>query len=135
MTSSLRRVDRWAPGHPIVFATSSWSDHREWEPQVRWFSRATGASRSTPAAPAVRCARDPEQYGWELAVADLLAVLDGLDVPAAHLVGLSMGGYVVLEFGVLRHPDRASAGVARGSGVRVRVRGARHLADCRRCRR
>jgi pimeloyl-ACP methyl ester carboxylesterase len=58
---------------------------------------------------------DRDEYGWELAVADLLAVLDGLGIDRAHVVGLSMGGYAVLQFG-LRHPERASAIVAAGAG-------------------
>jgi pimeloyl-ACP methyl ester carboxylesterase len=57
----------------------------------------------------------PEQYGWEFAVADLLAVLDALELPTAHLVGLSMGGYAVLQF-ALRHPERTTAVVAAAAG-------------------
>ena len=36
---------------------------------------------------------------------DLLALLDGLDLPRVHLVGASMGGMIVLEF-ALAHPGR-----------------------------
>ncbi|WP_229192700.1 alpha/beta fold hydrolase [Bradyrhizobium brasilense] len=37
---------------------------------------------------------------------DILAVLDHIGAPKAHIVGLSMGGFATLHFG-LRHPDRA----------------------------
>jgi pimeloyl-ACP methyl ester carboxylesterase len=109
-------VESTGEGHPIVFVHEFASDHREWEPQVRWFSRAyrciTYNARGYPPSDVPA---DPDQYGWEHAVGDLLAVLDGLDVPVAHLVGLSMGGYAVLQFAI-HHPDRASAVVAAAAG-------------------
>jgi pimeloyl-ACP methyl ester carboxylesterase len=49
------------------------------------------------------------------AVADAIAVLDGLGLPAAHVVGLSMGGFTALHL-VLRHPDRVLSAVAAGAG-------------------
>src|SRR4051794_9724988 len=109
-------VEATGAGHPIVFVHEFASDHREWEPQVRWFSRAyrcvTYNARGYPPS---GVPEDPMQYGWEYAVADLLAVLDGLQLPTAHVVGLSMGGYAVLQF-ALRHPDRVSAVVAAAAG-------------------
>jgi pimeloyl-ACP methyl ester carboxylesterase len=109
-------VEETGDGHPIVFVHEFGSDHREWEPQVRWFSRhyrcITYNARGYPPS---AVPDDPEQYGWQFAVADLLAVLDGLDLPVAHVVGLSMGGYAVLQF-ALQHPDRVSAVVAAGAG-------------------
>lgn len=109
-------VETTGGGRPIVFVHEFASDHREWEPQVRWFSRShrciTYNARGYPPSDVPD---DPEQYGWEHAVADLLAVLDGLDIPVAHLVGLSMGGYAVLQF-ALQHPDRVSSVVAAAAG-------------------
>ncbi len=109
-------VETTGEGYPIVFVHEFASDHREWEPQVRWFSRSyrcvTYNARGYPPSDVPD---DPEQYGWEHAVGDLLAVLDGLDLPAAHVVGLSMGGYAVLQFAI-RHPDRVSAVVAAAAG-------------------
>jgi pimeloyl-ACP methyl ester carboxylesterase len=109
-------VEESGEGYPIVFVHEFASDHREWEPQVRWFSRSyrcvTYNARGYPPSDVPE---DAEQYGWEFAVADLLAVLDGLDIPVAHLVGLSMGGYAVLQFALL-HPERTSAVVAAAAG-------------------
>jgi pimeloyl-ACP methyl ester carboxylesterase len=109
-------VEECSDGYPIVFVHEFASDHREWEPQVRWFSRAyrciTYNARGYPPSDVPE---DRERYGWEWAVADLLAVLDGLGIERAHVVGLSMGGYAVLQFG-LRHPDRVSAVVAAAAG-------------------
>ena len=46
---------------------------------------------------------------------DALAVLDGLAVAQAHIVGLSMGGFATLHFG-LNHPDRALSLTVAGAG-------------------
>ena len=58
---------------------------------------------------------DPAAYSQERAVADAVAVLDGLGIPAAHVVGLSMGGFAALHL-ILRHPDRVLSAVAAGTG-------------------
>lgn len=50
-------------------------------------------------------------YGWEFYVDDIAAVMQGLAIECAHVVGLSMGGYAALQFG-LRYPEKASAVVA-----------------------
>src|SRR5207245_914642 len=46
---------------------------------------------------------------------DIRAVLDGLAIPAAHIVGLSMGGFATLHFG-LAYPERALSLVVAGCG-------------------
>jgi len=103
-------------GYPIVFVHEFGADLREWEGQVRAFSRdyrciAFNARGYPPSdVPA-----DPAQYGWEFARDDILAVMDGLGLDRAHLVGLSMGAYAVVTFG-LTYPGRASALVAAGCG-------------------
>src|SRR5690554_2519767 len=94
-------------GTPLVFVHEFSGDHLSWEPQVRHFSRRyrciTYAARGyTPSD----VPEDPAAYSQDLAVADLLAVLDGLNIDQAHVVGLSMGGFTTLHFG-LRHPERA----------------------------
>lgn len=103
-------------GYPIVFVHEFGADAREWELQVRAFSRhyrciAFNARGYPPSA----VPTDPAQYGWEFSRDDILAVLDGLRIDRAHLVGLSMGAYAAVAFG-LRYPDRASALVAAGCG-------------------
>ena len=106
-------------GTPVVFVHEFSGDHRSWEPQVRYFSRryrcVTYDARGYPPS---GVPPDPAAYSQDLAVADLLAILDHLEIDRAHIVGLSMGGFTTLHFG-LRHPDRARslaiAGVGYGS--------------------
>ena len=103
-------------GTPLLFLHEFAGDHRSWEPQVRYFSAryrcVTYAARGYPPSgvPA-----DPAAYSQERAVADAVAVLDGLGIAAAHVVGLSMGGFAALHL-TLRHPDRVLSTVAAGTG-------------------
>jgi pimeloyl-ACP methyl ester carboxylesterase len=62
---------------------------------------ARGHGRSAPAA-------DPEEYGYEVLAADLLAVLDGRAIERAVLAGASMGAHTIVRF-ALEHPERAAA--------------------------
>lgn len=110
-------VEEAGTGHPIVFVHEFGSDLREWEAQMRHFSRSYRCiAYNARGYPPSDVPDALNSYGWEHAVADIVAVMDGLGLATAHLVGLSMGGYAVLQFG-LAHPDRASAIVAAGAGT------------------
>ncbi len=58
---------------------------------------------------------DPGAYSQTRAVADAIAVLDGLGIDRAGVVGLSMGGFTALHM-VLAHPDRIISAVVAGAG-------------------
>ena len=58
---------------------------------------------------------DPAAHSQKRAVADAIAVLDGLGIGQAHVVGLSMGGFTALHL-VLAHPDRITSAVVAGAG-------------------
>jgi len=103
-------------GAPLLFIHEFAGDHRSWEPQVRFFGHGyrcvTYAARGYPPSgvPA-----DPAAYSQQRAVADAVAVLDGLGIDRAHVVGLSMGGFTALHL-ALRHPARARSAVVAGAG-------------------
>ena len=103
-------------GEPLLFIHEFAGDHRSWEPQVRFFSGGyrclTYAARGYPPSgvPA-----DGAAYSQDRAVADAVAVLDGLGVGRAHVAGLSMGGFTALHL-VLRHPGRVASAVVAGAG-------------------
>jgi pimeloyl-ACP methyl ester carboxylesterase len=109
-------VEETGQGEPLLFIHEFAGDHRSWEPQVRHFSAAyrcvTYAARGyLPSdVPA-----DPAAYSQGRAVADAVAVLDGLGIRAANVVGLSMGGFTTLHL-ALYHPDRVRAAVVAGAG-------------------
>ena len=103
-------------GTPVVFVHEFAGDMRSWEPQVRHFSRRyqviTFNARGYPPS-----AVPPEasSYSQLRAVADILAVMDHAGVAKAHIVGLSMGGFATLHFG-LHHADRALSLCVAGCG-------------------
>jgi pimeloyl-ACP methyl ester carboxylesterase len=103
-------------GIPIVFVHEFGGDHRSWQPQIRYFSRryqcVTFGARGYPPSDVPA---NVERYSQALAADDILAVMDALDLQRAHIVGLSMGGFATLHFG-LRHPDRAMSLVIAGAG-------------------
>jgi pimeloyl-ACP methyl ester carboxylesterase len=104
-------------GFPIVFSHEFAGDHRSWEPQVRFFARryrcVTYNHRGYPPSSAPD---DPQAYAQDLLIADLKALLEHLSIGQAHLVGLSMGANVVLNF-ALRHPDLCRSIVVAGCGT------------------
>ena len=103
-------------GEPLLFIHEFAGDHRSWEPQVRFFSAAyhcvTYAARGYPPSDVPT---DPDKYSQDRAIADAIAVLDGLQIDRAHLVGLSMGGFTALHL-AMTHPDRVRSAVVAGAG-------------------
>lgn len=103
-------------GTPVVFVHEFAGDLRSWEPQVRYFSRryrciAYNARGFPPSGVPER----QESYTQARACDDIRAVLDGLGIDRAHVVGLSMGGFATLHFG-LTYPDRALSLLVGGCG-------------------
>jgi len=106
-------------GYPIIFIHEFASDIRGWDAQIRYFSRAYRCiAFNARGYPPSDVPEDAACYGWELAVDDIAAVMRGLSIERAHLVGLSMGGYAALQF-ALRYPHKVgvifAASVGSGS--------------------
>jgi pimeloyl-ACP methyl ester carboxylesterase len=103
-------------GTPVVFVHEFAGDIRSWEPQLRFFGRryrcvafnARGYPPSTVPA-------DPGAYSQARATDDIAAVIRGLNLASAHVVGLSMGAFATLHLG-LRHPSLARSLSAAGVG-------------------
>jgi pimeloyl-ACP methyl ester carboxylesterase len=103
-------------GTPIVFVHEFAGDHRSYEPQMRFFSRRYRCiAYNARGYPPSDVPADPARYSQDRARDDIRAVLDGLKIDKAHVVGLSMGGFATLHFG-MRYPDRALSIVVAGCG-------------------
>ncbi|MGH7073511.1 MAG: alpha/beta fold hydrolase [Stellaceae bacterium] len=103
-------------GFPVLFIHEYASDHREWESQMRHFSRSYRAiAYSARGYPPSDVPEDDAAYGYEAARDDAAAVLAHLGINEAFIVGLSQGAYATLQFG-LRYPQMARALVVAGVG-------------------
>jgi pimeloyl-ACP methyl ester carboxylesterase len=103
-------------GYPIIFIHEFASDMRGWENQILHFSRGYRCvTYNTRGYPPSDAPEEAASYSWQFGVDDIDAVMWGLKIKRAHLVGLSMGGYAALQF-ELRYPGKASAIVAAGVG-------------------
>ncbi len=103
-------------GLPIVFVHEFAGDHRSWEPQVRFFSRRyrciTYNARGYPPS---EVPTEPTAYSQDRATDDVAAVMRSADIDSAHVVGLSMGGFATVHFG-LRYADMAKSVTIAGCG-------------------
>jgi pimeloyl-ACP methyl ester carboxylesterase len=100
-----------SPGNqtPLLLSHGYGASSAMWEPNVAalaadrpvitWDMRGHGRSDSPD---------DQEQYSHPACVADMAALLDQAGAERAVLGGLSLGGFLSLEF-VLEHPDRVDA--------------------------
>ena len=103
-------------GTPLVFVHEFAGDARSWELQLGHFGRryravAFNARGYLPSD----VPPDSSSYSQARAADDIAAVLDGMGVEKAHIVGLSMGGFATLHFG-FRHPGRALSLCVAGCG-------------------
>ena len=103
-------------GVPLVFAHEFSSDARSWEAQVSHFSRYYRCT--------VYCARGyppsdvpsmVDAYNQTRAAQDLADVVRSMCDGPAHVIGLSMGGFAALHFG-LRYPQLVRSLVVAGVG-------------------
>lgn len=109
-------VEEAGQGTPIVFVHEYAGDYRTWEPQMRFFSRAhrcvTYSQRGYPPSDVPN---EPAKYGQDIAVDDVIAVMDALKIDKAHVVGHSMGALTALLVGI-KYPQRCLSVTAAGCG-------------------
>jgi pimeloyl-ACP methyl ester carboxylesterase len=102
-------------GTPIVFVHEFGGDHRSWEPQVRHFARRYRCiAYNARGYPPSDVPEDFERYSQARARDDIRCVLDALGLQRAHVVGLSMGAFATLHFGMTYGHRALSITVAGG---------------------
>ncbi|WP_306130357.1 alpha/beta fold hydrolase [Roseovarius sp. MMSF_3350] len=109
-------VESTGRGLPIVFVHEFAGDHRSWEPQVRYFGRRYRCfSFSARGYIPSDVPENVDAYNQEAWVEDIANIIrETVKVPA-HIIGLSMGGYATLNFG-LAHPEMCRSLVIASAG-------------------
>jgi len=104
--------DEAGGGRPLLLIHAGIADRRMWRDVMPALAR-----QFRVIAPDLRAYGDtpipPAPFSW---TADLLALLDALDVDRAHVMGVSMGGQVALDLALAR-PDRVDHLVLVGAGI------------------
>lgn len=104
-------------GTPLVFCHEFAGDYRSWESQVGFFSRnyevITYCARGYPPSDVPDSV---DLYSQSQFVNDLKGLLTTLNVEKVHLVGLSMGGNVALNFAI-SFPGMVFSLVVAGTGT------------------
>jgi pimeloyl-ACP methyl ester carboxylesterase len=94
-------------GAPVIFVHEFAGDLRSYEMQLRHFGKRYRAiAYNARGFPPSDVPENVSSYSQARAADDILAVLDHIGAAKAHIVGISMGGFATLHFG-LRHPTRA----------------------------
>lgn len=88
-------------GIPIVFVHEFADDLLSWESQIRYFSRRYRCiAFNARGYPPSDVPEDQALYSQDHATDDIAAVLRAADADRAHVVGMSMGGFAALHFGL-----------------------------------
>src|SRR6267143_1897635 len=88
-------------GTAVLFVHEFAGDHRSWEPQLRHFSRRYRCiAYNARGYPPSDVPQELERYSQARARDDIRCVLDALGIQRAHVVGLSMGAFATLHFGM-----------------------------------
>jgi 3-oxoadipate enol-lactonase len=95
-------------GPPVVLIHGHGSDRRLWDFQVPALVEAGYRVIRYDVRGHSQSSVPPTGFTWENYALDLRGLLDRLDVSKAHVVGLSMGGGIALQF-ALDFPERVSS--------------------------
>ena len=94
-------------GTPVILVHEFAGDLRSYETQLRYLGkRYRVIAFNARGYPPSDVPPDVSSYSQARAADDIASVMDGLGIAKAHVVGLSMGGFATLHFGI-RHHDRA----------------------------
>ncbi len=98
-------------GHPLVLIHAGVADHRMWDGPFAAFARSYRVIRYDTRGYGASLTEDVEFSNRE----DLAALLDHLGITRAHLLGVSRGGQIAMDF-TLERPSKVSALIMVASG-------------------
>lgn len=100
-------------GTPIIFLHGFTGDHRNWDPQVKFFSKRYAVITYDARGHGQSSMPDTVPYSYS---EDLAGLMDYLKIEKAVIVGLSMGGTPAF-FYAFNHPERVLALVLAEGGA------------------
>jgi 3-oxoadipate enol-lactonase len=98
----------------LVFSNSLATDLSMWDREAAEFAGTDRVLRYDQRGHG-RTEAPPGRYSFDLLIDDALALMDALNVPRAHVCGLSMGGATALGL-AQRHPERIAGAIVCDSG-------------------
>ena len=99
-------------GEPLIFIHGHSFSHLEWEPQFFEFAKTHKVIRYD--CRGYGYSSEPEEGKEFMHVKDLIALMDTLKIEKAHVIGLSMGGFIVTDMLALHQERLLSATAASG---------------------
>jgi pimeloyl-ACP methyl ester carboxylesterase len=91
-------------GEPLILHYGTGGDHAAWEPQVRELSHTFRVITPDPRGTG-RTRGSTEEWTLALLAADIVALMNALSIPRAHVGGMSMGAAVCQELAI-RNQER-----------------------------
>jgi 3-oxoadipate enol-lactonase len=110
---SVLHYEKMGQGEPVIFIQGANLPMQMWDAQVRYLSAEFQVVRYDVRGFGGSGPRDSVPYQSHT---DLRALLDHLGIERAHLVGLSLGGRIALDF-ALTYPERVQSLVLSGPGL------------------
>ena len=107
-------------GRPVVFISGMTMNHMPWKAfQVPAFTEAGYQCLVFDNRDTGQTSDSPESdYSTQQLADDTATLMQSLDLPAAHIVGYSMGGMVAQQMAI-HHPDKVRSLVLLGTSARV----------------
>ncbi len=99
-------------GAPVVLIHGGNLDHRLWDDQFELYAREFRTIRYDVRGYGRSSSKDVPHRGYE----DLRALLRHLEIPSVHLIGLSLGGRIAVDF-ALEYPEMVDSLVLVGPGL------------------
>ncbi len=104
-------------GEPLIFLHGLGSSSADWQLQVEYFQERYRCITFDTRGHG-RSGKPPGPYSIQGFAADTAGLLDALSIPAAHFIGLSLGGFITFQMAV-DHPERVKSMVIINSAPTV----------------
>ena len=92
---------------PVIFISGLGADHRVWDALVHVFARKYRCLQFDNRGVG-KTDKPRGRYSTKLLAGDVSALLTAIDIPRAHVIGISMGGAIAQELAI-HHPEKVGS--------------------------